>query len=126
MILLHEHFADDGAAERTTLTLEGSDLRIALERGGALREAHLVPPELVRGIFRRYGKPLDEGTKPLAPALRLSDGSSLAALRHLARFDVVARDWLVWSALGEEPLAELSTSVSAALWHLVRARAAAE
>jgi len=41
-------------------------------------------------------------------------------LRHRARYDVIARDFLVLTRPDAPPLAELSTSIAAALVHLAR------
>lgn len=42
-------------------------------------------------------------------------------LRHLARYDVIARDFLVYRTPNEEPITELASAVTAALMHLVGA-----
>jgi hypothetical protein len=69
----------------------------------------------------RYGKPLDP-TLSLdgLDKLDLVDGCALYHLRHLARYDVIARDFVVWASPGHEPLAELGAAVAAALIHLAK------
>jgi hypothetical protein len=42
-------------------------------------------------------------------------------LRHLGRYDVIARDFFVLLRPGAEPLAELAATIAAALTHLARA-----
>ena len=55
------------------------------------------------------------------PSVELGDAGVLYCIRHRGRYDVIARDFVVWAAPGREPVAELATSVSAALVHLAKA-----
>ena len=54
------------------------------------------------------------------PKIDLGGGRTLQRIRHLARYDVIARDFLVWCAPGREPLVELAVTISGALEHLAR------
>ena len=53
--------------------------------------------------------------------LRLAEGESLRHLRHLAGYDVIARDYLVYEHPNGEALCALAATVAAALLHLGRA-----
>lgn len=100
-----------------------------MRRGGELfvrigAEPALVLPEgAVPAVFRRFGRALDPAIELVSERFALGDGSLLTRLRHRARYDVIARDYLVWLPPGAEALVELATSVSAALTHLARANA---
>ena len=133
-LCIHEHLTEDGAIERMYLSREGDALRLRTEgfRDDALATPRstrrgesmdgLVPLEALVRVMKKFGKPLASGVAPSASeCLDLGGGCSLARLRHLARYDVIARDFLVFRAPGEEPLVELATSVTAALVHLLAA-----
>ncbi len=115
-LVVHETFDAGGALVRTTLAVEGEVL-VLRENGvaiGQLAEEWLAP------VFRRYGKPLADDVRPTKPGIALPGGGELRPLRHLATYDVIARDYLVLALPGEEPLAELATTIAAALLHLAR------
>jgi hypothetical protein len=86
--------------------------------GGALP----LPPDALGAVMRRFGAPLDP-TEPLTviDSLELGGGNVLRHVRHRARYDVIARDYLVLEAPGGEPLCALATAVAGALAHLGRA-----
>lgn len=89
-------------------------------------EAMPLPDGAIAAVMRRFGKPLAEGeTWTAEEALELGGGESLVRFRFLRRYDVIARDYLVYQAPGAEPLCEIATSVSGALDHLARRFAAA-
>jgi hypothetical protein len=52
--------------------------------------------------------------------LELDGGRRISLLRYRARYDVIAKDFLVFEAPNRAPVAELATSVAAALAHLAR------
>jgi hypothetical protein len=58
--------------------------------------------------------------------LDLGDGRVLRHIRHLGRYDVIARDYLTYSVPTQEPLCALATTVAGALAHLGRAAAERE
>jgi hypothetical protein len=117
-LLIHERVSDDGARERTWLELVDGTLTLFFDDEGERSPVH---PSLLDAVMKRYGRPLDDDVDPSGPRLSLDQGRTLSLLRHRARYDVIARDFLVYEAPGAEPLAELASSVSAALAHLVRA-----
>ena len=91
------------------------------------REALPLPDGALDAVMRRFGKPLEGGqTPPAEETLDLGEGRTLVRFRFLRRYDVIARDYLVFSAPGGEPLCEMATAVTAALHHLARRLAARE
>ncbi len=120
-LLVSEHAAVDGAVERTLLIGAESLLLAVLrcdEGGGAPRVQALaeLPAGALDGVMRRYGKPLADDVPEPAPALVLGDGAALSVFRHLARFDVIARDYVYYRPDAEASgLAALSVTVAAAL-----------
>ena len=118
-MLLHERTREDGTIEQTFLELgdDGLAMRVDGERPRPL------PIELLLAVMKRYGHPLDPAVTmgPHAERIALADGREVVHFRHLARYDVIARDWIVLVEPGAEPLAELATGVHAALVHLLDA-----
>ena len=81
-----------------------------------------LPDGALDAVMARYGKPLGEGVSlvPVA-AIDLGAGRALRHVRHLALYDVIARDYLVYERPEGEPLCALATTVAGALDHLGRA-----
>ena len=121
MLRIHEVSLPDGSREETCLSADGD--AIGVHVGGA--RVGTLPVDAIDVVMARYAKPLAQGIALEGPTLALAGGRVLCMLRHRARYDVVARDFLVISAPGAEPLAELAISVTAALVHLARATSAA-
>ena len=117
---LHEHTSETGNLVRTHLEADSDVLTLVVGD-----EALALPDGALRTVMRRFGKPLEDGTDPPAEeTLDLGDGHSLVRFRFLRRYDVIARDYLVYRAPGEEPICEMATSVTGALEHLARRLAA--
>jgi hypothetical protein len=117
MLLIHEWLGDDGTSE--TVTLDEADGELVVRVGP---EAPVLLPILaLERVMERYGKPLADGVALDGPKLELGDGRALYRIRHLGRYDVIARDFLVWTVSGRESLAELAVAISGALVHLARA-----
>ena len=70
-------------------------------------------------VLRRYGRPLDEDVRAEGASLDLGAGRVLTAFRFHAKVDAEARDYLAWTAPGEDTIAALSNGVAAALRYLV-------
>jgi hypothetical protein len=117
MLTISERITEDGTRE--VVTLEVRDGELFLRVGGG-SPAHLPEGALDR-VMTRYGKPLAPEIALDGPALDVGEGRMLRLLRHRARYDVIAKDFLVWSVPGQEPLAELAIAVTAALVHLAGA-----
>jgi hypothetical protein len=117
-LLLFEWTRDAGELERMWLCDEGAALELRHGSGESLQLA--LPANAVDIVMRRYGKPLAEDLDPTEPEFRLQSGASLARFRHLARFDVIARDYLVYRSTETEALAALAAPIAAALRHLAK------
>jgi hypothetical protein len=117
MLTIHEWLKDDGSTETVAL---GEDDGVLLLRIGQEPPVSLPILALER-VMERYGKPLAEGIPLEGPRLDLGDGRALHRIRHRARYDVIARDFLVWAVPSREPLVELAVAVSGALVHLAKA-----
>ena len=111
----------DGDAGRTLLRVEEDDT-LALEIEG---ERMVLPEGAVEAVMEKFGGPLADDVAPSGAGLPLGDGASLHALRHLARYDVIGRDYVVLVRPGRDSLVQLATSVAAALRHLAQAAARA-
>jgi len=100
---------------------------VGLRREGYGPEPNFLPlvPGAVQRVMLRYGGVLSEELMStidgLAPNLTLEDQSTLSSFRFRPRYDVIAKDYLVWRRAGEPPRLELAVSVAAALTHLGRA-----
>lgn len=94
--------ADEGA-----LTLLSDDGELALPAGA------------LRAVMLRYGAPFDPDAKSTSHgALELPLHARLQHVRHLAGYDVIARDYLVYAEPGLEPVCAMATTVAGALRHL--------
>jgi hypothetical protein len=117
-LLIHERISTDGAAERTWLELNDAGLFLRIEPALSAK----VELPILQAVMCRYGKPLADDVVATGPTLQWHDGRRLCLFRHRARYDVIARDFLAYSAPGEETLVELAASVTAALLYLVGRR----
>lgn len=119
-LVLSEITEADGSLTPVRLAVEGGDLVVAVGDAAAI-----VPEPLVAAIVARYGAPFDEGESVThVGALVLASGATLAHVRHLARFDVVARDYVVYGAAGATVKScASSTVVAGALRHLLESGA---
>jgi hypothetical protein len=119
---IHETTNADGSLAAIHLRIVDGDLVVEAAGG-----TFVLPEGALERVMARYGAPIEEGTKLTeVDALALADGTRLRHVRHLARFDVIAKDWLVYEGPpGEraEPLCALAHTVAAALGHLARAAA---
>ena len=98
----------DGASHADASGVDTSGQRVIVELG------------VLDAVMKRYGRPLADDVIFTGPTLELEGGQTLSLLRHRARYDVIARDFLVYRIPGKEPIAELAASVTAALTYLVR------
>jgi hypothetical protein len=116
-LLLHERTLPDGGLEKTWLEVENGLLFFCVEGQPKANVSHLV----LEGVMRRYGKPLADDVTVSGPRLDV-DGCALSILRYRPRYDVIAKDYLVYRPTGGPPLAELATAVTGALAYLLLAR----
>jgi hypothetical protein len=117
---IHEFSASDGSLSSVYLRPVDEQLEIVSDAG-----AWLLPAGALQAVLARYGAPFDaDAPSSLIATLHLSQGESLRHLRHLAGYDVIARDYLVYEQPQAEALCALAAPVAAALLHLGRAQAA--
>jgi hypothetical protein len=115
MLKIHETLGENG--QRQSIYLKVSDGELVLIED----ERHVaISSVILFTVFERYGKPLDATTRLDGAKIELGNGVFVHHLRHLAKFDVIGRDYLVLVRPGKEPLAELAISISGALLHLTR------
>jgi hypothetical protein len=115
VLLIDEHIKPDGGVVRTHLGGEGNHVQIVGDDGLHGRLSVFALDK----VMRRYGRALDPAIEVKGQAIDFTDGHRLTHLRYRAPVDADARDWLVWTTPGEEPLAALSNGVAAALRYLV-------
>jgi len=120
MFRIHEFSSADGLLSSVYLRPADDQLEIVSDDG-----VWTLPPGALYAVLARFGAPFDEAAKSsLVATLHLVDGQSLRHVRHLAGYDVIARDYLVYEHPNGEALCALAATVAAALLHLGHARAA--
>ncbi len=114
---IHEHAHDAGTS--TTFLVAGDGGALALVSD---ERSRLLPERALDAVMERYGAPLDASESVTSIGeLALESGARVVHVRHLARFDVIARDYLLYERPGCEPLCALATTVAGALDYLARA-----
>lgn len=117
MLKIHETTLQDGSLSPVFLRCDGDVLALASDRGTLP-----LPAGALEAVMARFGAPLEDGASVVEVAsLDLGASGRLRHVRHLARYDVIARDWLIHERPGEEPRCALATTVAGALDHLARA-----
>jgi hypothetical protein len=121
MLKIHETMTATGEPATVCLTMENGRLAIVADD-----ERFALADVALDAVMVRFGGPL-EPAEPISEVakLDLGGGRALRHVRHLGRFDVIARDYLVHDVPGRAPLCALATTVAGALFHLGRATAAA-
>jgi hypothetical protein len=116
MLKIDEVTERDGTISSVVLVRDGDALCIA-QGGGTFA----VPEGVLEAAMRRYGLPFDTTERvAVVGDLELAAGRRLRHVRHLARYDVIARDYLVLEAPDQEPLCALAVTVAAALSFVAR------
>ena len=120
MFKIHEFSSAAGSLSSVYLRVGQAGLEIVTDDG-----VRALPPGALAAVLARYGAPFDADV-PIASVatLDLESGQTLRHVRHLAGYDVIARDYLVYERPDAEPLCALAATVSAALLHLARAGSA--
>jgi hypothetical protein len=78
-----------------------------------------LPEGALERVMARYGAPFDmEATVAVVDRLDLGAGHELRHVRHLAGYDVVARDYLVLLENGKPGFCAIAPIVASALAHL--------
>ena len=119
MFKIHEFSSASGELSAVYLRVGAAQLEIVSDDG-----AWVLPQGALHAVLARFGAPFDGAALSSTVAtLELAEGESLRHVRHLAGYDVIARDYLVYQHPSGEALCALATTVAAALLHLGRARA---
>lgn len=114
MLKIRELIDPSGALMEVFLRV--TDGAVMLVRGA---DASALPARALEAVMARYGAPFDpEAEISVEGTLALGNGRTLRHVRHLAGYDVIARDYLVYEAPGAEPLCAMSATVARALEHL--------
>jgi hypothetical protein len=118
VLLLDERIQSDGAHARTWAACDGERVQLRDDLG-AIGE---LPVAVLDQVMRRYGRPLAPEIVVEGDSLRCGT-HDLRRLRYHAEVDAEARDYLIWqprgSEAGDEPLACVATTVTAALRFLL-------
>jgi hypothetical protein len=114
VLLLDERILADGTRASTWATSEGERIRLHGD-DGSLGE---LPLTVVDQVMRRYGRPIERDIA-LEGASLPCGACQLRRLRFHAAVDAEGRDYLVWERPGEEPIACIATTATAALRFLL-------
>lgn len=118
MLKIHEFSASNGLLSSIHLRGSSEGLEIVSDDG-----VWGLPRGALLAVLTRYGAPFDPNARStVIDSLALSPGECLRHVRHLAGYDVIARDYLVYERPGEEAVCALAATVTAALLHLGRAQ----
>jgi hypothetical protein len=118
MLKIHETITATGEASLVHLTVDEGALALVLDGGAPVALGEVA----LEAVMARFGAPLEPSEPLIAVAtLELDGGRAVRHVRHLARYDVIARDFVVYDVPGRDSLCALAITVSAALAHLARA-----
>ena len=117
MLKIHEKTLDSGALSPVLLAE-----RAIIVEGCTFA----LPAGAIEAVMNRYGAPLEDAVALVEVDAIALEAGRLRHVRHLARYDVIAKDWLVYEAQGLDGpwLAALAVTVAGALEHLARAASA--
>ena len=111
---IHEFILPSG--ELGSVLLRRDDTRLWLVSDEGELE---LPQGALRAVMLRYGAPFDpEAMSQSQGTLQLAEGISLQHVRHLAGYDVIARDYLVYAEPGLEAVCAMATNVAGAFRYL--------
>jgi hypothetical protein len=117
MLKIHETITSTGATSLVHLTIDGGVLAVVVDG-----ETLPLGEGALEAVLARFGASLEPAEPLIAVgALDLGEGRAVRHVRHLALYDVIARDFLVYGSAGAEALCALATTVAGALDHLARA-----
>jgi len=120
MFRIHEFSSPTGVLSSLYLRAADGQLELVSDAG-----SWPLPQGALPAVLARFGAPFDEHAQSsLVATLQLAEGACLRHVRHLAGYDVIARDYLVYEPANGEALCALAATVAAALLHLGQAQAA--
>jgi hypothetical protein len=118
MLKIHELTSATGALEGVFLRIAAEGTLEIVEPEGTLP----LPAGVLDKVMQRYGAPFDpEAHIEVIGELPLGEDRRLRQVRHLAGYDVIARDYLVLDVAEGESLCALGTTVAGALQLQARA-----
>lgn len=119
MFKIHEFSSTTGELSSVSLRVSAGKLEIVSEDG-----IWMLPENAIGAVLSRFGAPFDSTARvSVIATLDLPGGGTLRHVRHLAGYDVIARDYIVFEHDGNEAECALAATVAAALLHLARAAA---
>ncbi|HEY3669169.1 MAG TPA: hypothetical protein VGL19_24390 [Polyangiaceae bacterium] len=117
MFKIHEFSSSDGQLSAVYLRADGEQLEIVSDDG-----VWALPQGALRAVLSRFGAPFDDDAPISTIAkLELPHGAKVRHVRHLAGYDVIARDYIVYEEPEHDAWCALAATVAAALLHLGRA-----
>ncbi|HXK17210.1 MAG TPA: hypothetical protein VNG33_05400 [Polyangiaceae bacterium] len=117
MLKIHEFILPSGELSGVFLRRDGGALKLLGEDGELA-----LPGGALRAVMLRYGAPFDaDAVTETQASLELEGDARLRHVRHLAGYDVIARDYLVYAEPGLEPVCAMATNVAGALRYLALA-----
>ena len=129
MLKVREFTGATGLLSAVYLRHAGGALELVREIAGRT-DVTTLPARALAAVMSRYGAAFDpDAPISVVAALDLGPGVTLRHVRHIAGYDVIGRDYLVYEVDGAETLCVLAASVARALEHLadaVRARRTAD
>lgn len=115
---IHEATRADGTLAAVSLVFGSGVLSIAIDD-----DVLELPDGALAAVMARFGKPLEPAARLVDVDVLFLDAARLRHVRHLATYDVIALDYLVYEVDGAEPLCALATNAAGALEYLGRAHA---
>lgn len=117
MFKIHEFSSAAGELSAVYLRVSDGQLEIVSDDG-----AWPLPDSALHAVLSRFGAPFDADARiTTISTLDLPSAERLRHVRHLAGYDVIARDYIVYERPDGEALCALAATVAAALLHLGRA-----
>jgi hypothetical protein len=119
MFKIHEFSSMAGELSAVFLRMDDGQLEIVSEDG-----VWPLPEAAIRAVLSRFGAPFDDSARiNEVSRLALPNGETLTHVRHLAGYDVIARDYIVLRRVDGETWCAMAATVAAALLHLGKAGA---
>jgi len=119
MFKIHEFSSAAGELSAVYLHVSDGQLEIVSDDG-----TWPLPDSALYAVLSRFGAPFDADARiTTISTLDLPSAERLRHVRHLAGYDVIARDYIVYERPDGEALCALAATVAAALLHLGRASA---
>jgi len=118
VLLLDERILADGTHVCCWASASGERIHLR-DDAGAERVDGALSIVAVDRVMRRYGRPLEAPIPTDTESIDLAGGYRLRRYRFHAAVDATGRDYLVWERPDGEPLAAISTMVTAAFRYLV-------